>query len=127
MTTGGGAEALAATIDAYCACWRVMDDSARRAALARCVSPYLRYTDPTVELTGIAALSAHIAKVCAARPDAVIARTGGVDAHHGMARFGWSLRDGDAVFLAGSIDVVELDPESGRLTRITGFFGPLEG
>ncbi|SIO10617.1 hypothetical protein [Vannielia litorea] len=127
MTAGGGAEALAARIDAYCACWRVMDGAAREAALARVVAPDLRYTDPSVALTGIPALSAHIAQVTAARPEAVIARTTPVDAHHRVARFGWSLTDGGREHLAGSIDLVETDPASGLFTRITGFFGPLPG
>ncbi|MGR3796111.1 hypothetical protein [Vannielia sp. SX4] len=126
MTEGGEASALAATIDAYCACWAVMETAARRAALSRCVAADIRYADPMVALAGIPALSDHIAQVTAARPEAVISRCTKVDAHHTHARFGWNLRDGKETLLVGSIDVVEWEPRTGLLTRITGFFGPLE-
>lgn len=125
MTAGGEETPLAAAIDAYCACWRVMDDAARQAALARVLAPEVRYSDPMTDVTGIAALSAHIATVAAARPQAVIARTTRVDGHHDVARFGWSMKDGGVEQLAGSLDVIETAGESGLITRIIGFFGPL--
>ena len=124
MTDPGGSTALAARIDAYCACWQVMEGAARRAELARHLDPAVRYTDPMADLEGIDALSAHISRVTEARPDAVILRTTAVDSHNNLARFGWEMRDGGETFLAGSIDVIELAP-GGLIARITGFFGTL--
>jgi hypothetical protein len=57
-------------------------------------------------------------------PGHALRRVSGVDEHHGYFRYGWELvaPAGDVV-LAG-VDVGELGSD-GRLTRVTGFFGPL--
>ena len=49
--------------------------------------------------------------------------TSGIDAHHGAIRFTWTLRAGDGKIVTEGIDFGEL-ADDGRLSRITGFFGP---
>jgi hypothetical protein len=82
------------------------------------------YTDPTVHLTGRAALVAHIDAVLARYPGSTIEMTSAIDLHHAVARFAWKKVLADGTALPEGIDFAELD-DDGRLTRIVGFFGPL--
>ena len=53
-------EDAAVRIDRYCAAWSTRPTRTRRAVLAALLTPDVRYTDPTVDLTGIEALAEHI-------------------------------------------------------------------
>ena len=116
---------LAARVDRYCACWRVMEEAERLDRLRDLLAPDVRYVDPRTDVTGIEALAAHIGAVAAARPSARIERTTPLDTHHDVARFGWHLVDGGERRLAGSIDVVRFARGTMLVRTILGFFGPL--
>lgn len=112
------------TIATYAAAWDEPDRDRRRVLLAASVTVDAVYVDPGVELRGIAALVDHIDTVSARYPGSRLELTTAVDAHHGIARFGWCKVLADGTRLPDSIDVVEVAPD-GRLSRIVGFFGPL--
>ncbi len=52
-------------------------------------------------------------------------RNTAVDAHHGVARYGWDLVGPDGTSAVSGTDFVEFD-DDGKLLRIVGFFGALE-
>ena len=56
-------------------------------------------------------------------PGATFKLASGVDEHHGMLRFRWTMFGADGRPQVEGFDIGELDP-AGRLKRITGFFGP---
>lgn len=113
-----------AVVDRYCAAWNEPDAQRRRDVLAAVWSDESVYTDPTVHLAGIEALSDHIAAVATRYPGSCIVRTTVLDAHHRLARFGWKKVLADGKSLPESLDIAELDG-SGKLARIVGFFGAL--
>ncbi|MBO9458068.1 hypothetical protein [Labrenzia sp. R5_0] len=117
---------LEETIDIYCAAWSERDPSYRQDLLGRSVVKDVRYTDPETDVTGIAALVDHISGVLAKRVGAKILRTSSVDSHHGSARFAWQMVNADGTVLPEGLDVVWIDDQSGKLSAVFGFFGPLK-
>ena len=113
------------SIDRYCAVWNEPDAERRAALLAQVWSDKATYTDPTVHAVGAEALLDHIGKVVAKRPGARIARTGGIEVHHGVALFFWHLVRPDGTFSPEGLDVVALSQDGRRIDCIIGFFGPL--
>lgn len=111
-------------IDRYCSAWDEADPARRQAILSAIWAEGATYTDPTVDLAGLAELVEHIGRVIRRYPGSRIVRTSAVDAHHAVARFGWKkvLADGSA--LPEGIDFVELT-QAGTIARVVGFFGPL--
>src|SRR5688572_6789295 len=75
----------------YVAAWNETDPAARDVLLDRCWADGGVYVDPNVELAGREALSQHIAKVQAARPDARLEFMSGIELHHNVVRFLWRL------------------------------------
>lgn len=117
---------LTKRIDDYCSLWRPGDADEREFRLGELLTFDVRYVDPRSDVRGIGELSAHIGRIAAARPTAVVERTTALDHHHELVRFGWHVRDGDMTSLDGSIDVVRLDVEAWKMTEIIGFFGDPE-
>ena len=114
---------IAAVVDAYFAMWNE-DDPARRAELiASAWGNDGAYIDPLQEAEGSEALSAMVDTVHQHYPGQLFRRTTAIDSHHDHHRFGWQLGEGEDLVVAG-LDVAHVGPD-GRLTRITGFFGPL--
>jgi hypothetical protein len=111
-------------IDTYCAAWNETDAAKRDAILSPVWGEGATYTDPTVHLTGRAALVVHIDAVFARYPGSTIVRTSVVDVHHDVARFVWKKVLADGTSLPEGIDFAEVGND-GRLVRIVGFFGPL--
>lgn len=112
------------TVDAYFALLNEADPQ-RRAALAEQVwTDDAAYFDPLTEAVGRPAIDEMVAGVHAQYPGQRFVRTSGVDAHHGLVRFGWELGDGEGTVTVAGIDVGVVAPD-GRLSRIAGFFGPL--
>lgn len=79
------------------------------------------YTDPLADVSGHDGIAAVIAAAGEQFPGFEFRQTGGVDGHHGIARFGWELvssADGSAP-VAG-FDVIAL-AEDGRIRTVHGF------
>lgn len=112
------------TIDTYIAMWNEDDPAARAALIERAWAPDGAYHDPLLAAEGHDALSEMVETVHQHYPGQRFARLTGVDEHHGFARFGWHLAGPDGTVTVAGIDVAELD-DSGRLKRVTGFFGDL--
>lgn len=123
-TTTEATAALVATVDTYLEMFNETDPERRAALIARAWADDGAYVDPLLEATGHAELDAMAAGVQAQFPGQRFVRTSGVDAHHGLVRFGWELRDDAGGVTVAGIDVGIVAPD-GRLSRIAGFFGPL--
>ncbi len=117
--------ALEATIATYAAAWGEPDVDTRRKMLLRVWADKGTYADPTVQLTGREALVQHITGFLSGLPGARIVPTSRVDAHHGSIRFSWRILSESGTALSEGMDYGEIDG-TGRITRIVGFFGPLE-
>lgn len=79
------------------------------------------YTDPLADVSGHESLAAVIAGAHEQFPGFEFRRTGAVDGHHHIARFGWelvSVADGSAP-VAG-FDVITL-ADDGRIRTVHGF------
>jgi hypothetical protein len=113
-----------ATVDAYFAMLNETDPDRRRALTDRAWTEDAAYYDPLMEAQGHQALSDMVGAVHAQFPGQRFVRTSGIDAHHGLVRFGWELGDGEGTVTIAGIDVGIVAPD-GRLSRIAGFFGPL--
>ncbi|HEX6420270.1 MAG TPA: nuclear transport factor 2 family protein [Acidimicrobiales bacterium] len=113
-----------ATIDAYFLMLNETDPQRRRELTEQAWTEDAAYYDPLMEAKGHDALCDMVAAVQAQFPGQRFVRTSGIDAHHGLVRFGWELSDGRGTVTVAGIDVGIVAPD-GRLSRIAGFFGPL--
>ena len=111
-------------IKTYCAAWSEPHAARRLRLLEQVWTAEGRYTDPSADVTGIGALSAHIGKTLERHPGARVITTSRVDAHHGLLRFTWCMVLADGERLPEGTDFAELSAH-GRIRRIAGFFGSL--
>ena len=109
----------------YGKAWAQPDAGARAALLAQVWAKDGQYKDPSVNLTGAEALSAHIGEFLQQFPGAKMTKTSKTDTYGMTFRAGWLLKygDGKTPDLEG-FDCGEVDGD-GRIVKIAGFFGPL--
>src|ERR1700722_7067911 len=81
-------ESLAA---GYIRAWNERDPAARRAAIGEVWAADGRYTDPLIDVQGVADIDAAIAAAQGQFPGFVFRITGTVDGHHSQCRFSWEL------------------------------------
>ena len=109
-------------LEAYC-----LADAARRAELvARVWDPAGSLVDPPFDGTGHEAIAGMTDVVLTHYAGHRFERTTAIDAHHGIARYGWALVGPDGSAAVTGTDVAEIGPD-GRLVRVVGFFGELPG
>jgi SnoaL-like domain len=111
-------------VDDYVATWNEADPERRGELIARAWADEGTYVDPLAQATGHEALNTMISALRDQFPGHAVVRTSGVDAHHGLIRFGWHLTGADGNVAVEGIDVGIVAPD-GRLARLAGFFGPL--
>lgn len=114
--------ALARAVATYVAAWNCPDEPARRTLLQTAFAADGDYVDPAVRLHGREALVTHSRRFADRWPGARVAVTSAVDEHAGGACFTWAVLGADGTTLREGLDVVEAD-DTGRLRRVTGFFG----
>ncbi len=117
-------ERLTATVDTHLVAYCDPDPARRAESVAMVWAEGGELLDPPLEGRGLEEIAALTDVVLAHYPGHRFERTTAVDEHHGWARYGWSLLDGDGSVVLTGTDVAQLDDE-GRLTRIVGFFGEL--
>ena len=115
---------LTTIVDTYLAVWNETDPARRTELIAKAWAEDGHYVDPMLEAAGHQAISDIVDAVHAQFPGQRFRRTSGVDAHHGLVRFGWELAAPDGTVTVAGIDVGVVDAD-GRLSRIAGFFGEL--
>lgn len=111
------------TFDHMLAAWNERDPAKIRGHLERALADDVEFCDPQHHVTGLDAFEKMVKDFRANLPDAVCARTSGVDAHHNRFRYEWSVSSGGELLVPG-FDVVAVNADN-RVERVDGFFGPL--
>lgn len=116
--------ALEDVVDTYCAAWNATDAGERNRLLRVAWTADCRYSDPLVQDLDRTALVAHIGVLLEKFPGSTIRRSSAVDGHAAGLRFGFVRLAADGSVMREGTDFC-LRGEGGRLSRVTGFFGPL--
>jgi hypothetical protein len=107
-------------VDAYLQAWNEPDEAVRRTLLREAVTDDCELAGPTGTFRGRDAILGLIAALQGRAGDAVMARSGPVEAGEigGDIRFAWQVRTPDGDALLGGTDTVEIAAD-GRLRLIT--------
>ena len=116
--------ALDDMVDTYCAAWNAGDAAERNRLLRVAWTAEARYSDPLVQDLDRPALVAHIGALLEKFPGSSIRRISVVDHHAGGLRFAFARYAADGSLMREGVDFCLLG-EGGRISRVTGFFGPL--
>jgi SnoaL-like domain len=118
----------------YLAVWNETDPAAREGLAAKLFTEDVRYTDPLLDVQGVAALAAAIGAAQRQFPGWRFRGAGPADGHHNQVRFGWELGPADtgpadagpdAAPVAG-FDVAVLS-DDGRISLVLGFLDRVPG
>ena len=115
---------LTATIDTHLAGYAEPDPDRRRELLTAAWQPTGSLVDPPLEGTGVDAIAGLVDAVLAHYPGHRFVRTTDVDAHHGYARYGWTLVGPDGSAAVTGTDVATVG-DDGKLVSVVDFFGDL--
>lgn len=117
---------LTQTIDGYLKAYGEPDATRREALIAAVWAEDGQLIDPPQAGEGHDGISAMAAGLQAQFAGHTFRRTSAVDAHHDHARYSWELVGPDGTVAVAGLDVADLAPD-GRLRRVVGFMGELEG
>jgi hypothetical protein len=115
---------LTTVIDLYLSAWNETDAAARTALISKAWADGAELVDPPIAGEGPDGINQIADAVHAQFPGHRFRRASAIDAHHDAFRFAWELVAPDGSVARSGLDVGQLAPD-GRLSRITGFFGPL--
>lgn len=115
---------LEATIDTYLEAYLEPDADRRTRLIDQVWAPEGHLFDPPLDAQGHAAINEMFETVQGMFAGHTFRRTTGIDTHHGIARYGWELVDGNGTVALSGMDVAVVG-QDGRLTRVAGFFGDL--
>lgn len=105
------------------AAWNAPDEAAIRAHAERALTADVEFVDPWYDIRGIDAWVGMVTAFRADNPSARPRQASGIDMHHDRARYAWAVEMANGTTLEG-FDVVVVDPATGKLRQIVGFFGP---
>ena len=115
---------LATLIGGHLAAYAEPDAARRTSVVERIWAAGGRLIDPPLAAAGHAQIVQQAQQLLAQFPGHRFVRSSGIDSHHGVARYSWQrVAPSGSVALDG-IDIAHVDSD-GRLTQVTGFFGPL--
>ena len=115
---------LSTTIDTYLEAYGEPDGSRRIALIEQVWAPDGHLFDPPIDAAGHTDIDQMFATVQSQFAGHTFRRSTGIDAHHGIARYGWELVAGDGSVTLAGMDVAVVG-DDGKLTRVAGFFGDL--
>jgi hypothetical protein len=115
---------ITTTIDTYLRAYNERDAARRGALIEQAFAPEAHLFDPPIEGAGYAGIDEMFAAVQGQFAGHSFRRSTGVDAHHGIARYGWELVAADGSVTLAGMDVAVAGGD-GKLTRVAGFFGDL--
>ena len=107
---------------AYWTAWNEPDLGCLPAHLDRAVDRNIEWADPRDSFVGIDELQAAIERLRTTKPDYRFAICSEIDHHHDRVRYRWDMVRNGRTLMEG-LDVVTLDPATGLITRVDGFFG----
>jgi hypothetical protein len=113
---------MPAPLVSYWTAWNEAGFDAVPGLLAAAVTANVVWNDPRDSFVGIAELEAAVLRLRTAKPDYRFVIASEIDHHHGRFRYRWDMRRRERVLMEG-LDIVTLDPGSGLIARVDGFFG----
>ncbi len=116
-------------IVSYWTAWNEPALHRTRQHLAGAVTDDVEWNDPRDSFVGIDELEAAIRRLRSSKPDYRFVITSEIDHHHGRFRYRWDMIRAGRTLMEG-LDVVTVEPSSGLIARVDGFFGsptPIDG
>lgn len=115
---------VTSTIDVYLDAYSEPDADRRAQLVASVFTPDAVLVDPPFVATGRAELVGAFGAVLEQFPGHRFHRRSAVDAHHGIARYAWTLDAPDGTTAITGLDVVTFDAD-GSIVKVVGFMGDL--
>lgn len=112
------------TLENMLAAWNEPDSGKIREHLEQALEPSIHFIDPNYDIIGIDAFEAMVLAVQKKIPGAVYSHTSAIDSHHNVHRYYWAIHLNGSLIMPG-FDVTEIGT-SGKICKVTGFFGALE-
>jgi hypothetical protein len=109
-------------LESYWTAWNEPDLERVRGHLASAVTDDVEWNDPRDSFVGIAELEAAIRRLRTSKPDYWFVIASEIDQHHDRLRYRWDMVRNGRTLMEG-LDVVTLEPSSGLIARVDGFFG----
>lgn len=112
------------SLDNMLAIWNSDDPDEVRRLTQENLETNVHFVDPNYNIIGQNAFIDMVFAVQSKIPGAVYSRASRVDSHHNHYRYHWAIHMGDELIMPG-FDVTEVN-DSGKIVKITGFFGRLD-
>ncbi len=106
----------------YWTAWNEHDAALLPDLLDRAVSDDVIWNDPRDSFVGKSGLQKLMAELHSTKPDYRFAIVSEIDGHHDRYRYRWDMVRRDRVLMEG-LDVTTIDPNTGLIVRVDGFFG----
>jgi hypothetical protein len=106
----------------YWTAWNEPEPDRIRQHLVSAVTPNVEWNDPRDSFVGLAELEAAIRRLRTSKPDYWFVIASEIDHHHDRLRYRWDMTRNGRTLMEG-LDVVTLEPSSGLIARVDGFFG----
>ena len=114
--------AMPAPLISYWQAWNEADLDRTAAQLAEGVTDDVVWNDPRDSFVGIGELEAAVHRLRTSKPEYRFVIASEIDHHNDRLRYRWDMRRGDRTLMEG-LDIVTLDPSTGLICRVDGFFG----
>ena len=113
---------MPAALVSYWAAWNADDLEAVPGLLALAVTDDVEWNDPRDSFVGRGELEAAVRRLRTSKPEYRFEVVSAIDHHHGRLRYRWNMVRRGRTLMEG-LDVATLDPVSGLICRVDGFFG----
>ena len=114
---------LEETIGAFDRAWNETNGAERLRLIEGALTEDAELVDPRAgRFQGRDAVAERLQGFQARFPGARVNVSSGIDAHHGFARYAWTMRGSDGSTILNGFDFIEL-AEDGRIRRVVMFFG----
>ena len=107
---------------AYWSAWNEPDVERIRSHLVDAVTEHVEWNDPRDSFVGIDELEQAMRRLRTSKPEYAFVIASEIDRHHDRLRYRWDMVRNGRTLMEG-LDVVTLEPSSGLVTRVDGFFG----
>ncbi|HKX75111.1 MAG TPA: nuclear transport factor 2 family protein [Acidimicrobiia bacterium] len=106
----------------YWAAWNEIDLGRVPQHLAQAVTADVEWNDPRDSFIGVSELEAAIRRLRSSKPGYRFVIASEIDHHHGRLRYRWDMVSRGRTLMEG-LDIVTIDPSTGLICRVDGFFG----
>jgi hypothetical protein len=107
---------------AYWTAWNESDVDRIREHLVNAVTDTVEWNDPRDSFVGIDELEGAILRLRVGKPDYRFVIASEIDHHHRRFRYRWDMLRNGRTLMEG-LDIVTVEPSSGLIARVDGFFG----